>query len=132
MMLVDSPLLEWITNMSLFYRAEGATYNYETQQGIVEDIIYYESAIVLYGGTPPATPVHAISDVHVVRGESIANFKTETFEIPSDGIYFVAFYSGSYDRTGAGVAEFGIPDIEASMYVGEVSVSTPKKVLLPN
>ena len=105
MMLVYSPLLEWITNTSLFYRAPAG-------------VDWYEAAIILYEGTPPATLTHVIADVRVVRGESIANFKTEYFEIDATGNYFVAFFAGSYDRTGGRI-------LGATMTVGEVSVSTP-------
>ncbi len=90
--------------MILFYRAEGSSGNY-----------WYEAAIVLYEGAPPATTTHTIADAHVVRGRNIANFNTETFEIPSDGTYFVAFYAGSYDRNGNN-------SLAASMTVDEVRV----------
>ena len=103
--------------MSLFYRAVGVN-------------AWYESAIVLYEGMPaatatPTTPTpatlvdHTIAAVHVVRGEIIADFKTESFTIQKDGHYFVAFYSGSYDRNGEG------GDIQASVTIDKVSVSTP-------
>ena len=108
--------------MSLFYRAEGATVYQETEQGIVESLLYYESAIVLYEGAPPATNEHTIAAVHVVRGFTIAEFKTKAFEIEENGTYFVAFYSGSYDQSSGD--QVGA-DIRASMVVGEVSVSTP-------
>lgn len=91
--------------MSLFYRAKGGRN-------------WYEAAIVLYIGTPPATTDHPIADVHVVRGEIIADFKTESFTIQNDGHYFMAFYAGSYNQNG------GENDIEASMTIGEVSIST--------
>jgi len=115
-MLVYSPLLEWITNRSLFYRAEG----------VGDD--WYEAAIVLYEGTPPSTTAHTIADARVVRGESMPDFKQETFEIKETGNYFVEFYIGSYDRTGDGILgkRFrGVVTFAAFMQVGEVSVSTP-------
>jgi hypothetical protein len=94
-----------ITNMSLlFYRAQGGG-------------DWYEAAIVLYQGTPPATLGHTIIDEHVIRGSIIADFKVESFTIPADGTYFVAFYSGSYDRTGGTI-------LGASMQVEGFSVST--------
>ena len=102
----------------MFYRAEGATQYQETRSGGFNNLYYYESAIVLYQGTPPATNQHTIAAVNVVRGFTIAEFKTETFEIAENGTYFVAFYSGSYNQPGVGY-------VEASMVVGEVSVSTP-------
>ena len=81
---------------------------------------WYESAIVLYVGTPPATLSHTIADVHVVRGKRIAEFKTETFSIPlfaeDNDNYFVGFYAGSYDHAGSEV-------LGASIEFGEVSVS---------
>ena len=72
--------------MSLFYRAEG-------------DEDWNEAAIVLHRVTLEEDD-DPIVDVHVVRGQSIQNFKTKTFEIPADGFSFAAFYSGIYDRTG--------------------------------
>ena len=107
MMLVCSPLLEWITNMSLFYRAEG-----------VGDNSWYEAAIVLYKEGPDDTLM--IVDVHVVRGHSIANFKTESFTIEEGGggDHIVGFYAGSYDRNGDG-------SIGASLTVGEVMIPAP-------
>ena len=93
----------------MFYRATG-------RAGMAGD--WYESAIVLYIGYPPATPQHAIAAVHVVRGKRIFKPKAETFTIPHDDVYFVAFYAGSYDETGFRV-------LGASMEVGEVSVFTP-------
>ena len=83
--------------MSLFYRASA----------------WYEAAIVLYKGSSLAD--YAIADVRVVRGRRIANFKTESFEIPAKGIYFVAFYAGSYDVNGDGFTA-------ASLTFGEVRV----------
>ena len=109
-MLVYSPLLEWITHIRLFYRANGLGNN-----------SWYEAAIVLYKGTPPAagtlpaTWTLGIADVRVVRGESIADLKTESFEVPANGDYFVAFYAGSYKRRGN--SNFG-----ASLTVSEVRV----------
>jgi hypothetical protein len=67
-------------------------------------------------------------EVHVVRGKSIAEFKTESFTIPADGTYFVAFYAGSYDASSGGPGrelQQGGNAIGASMEVGEVSVSSP-------
>jgi hypothetical protein len=95
---------ESITHMSFSYRAQGGG-------------DWYEAAIVLYQGTPPATLEHTIVDVHVIRGSIITDFKMESFTIPADGTYFVAFYSGSYDRTGGAI-------LGASMQVKGFSVST--------
>jgi hypothetical protein len=63
---------------------------------------WYEAAIVLYQGIPPATMNTAVVDARVVRGASIAAFKTESFVIPADGTYFLGFFTASYDRTGGG------------------------------
>ena len=96
--------------MSLFYRATSSN-------------DWYEAAIVLYQGEPPATLQHTIVDVHVVRGSSIDN-TTETFTIPAvpgDGIYFVAFYSGFHNRFGSGSGS-GAVGLGASMTVGRVWV----------
>ena len=92
--------------MSLFHRAKA-----------VSD--WYEAAIVLFRRRIEGdTTIFTIVAVRVVRGNSIADFKTERFEIPSLGNYVVAFFAGSYDQTGGTV--FG-----NTMTVGEVSVSTP-------
>ena len=101
-MLVYSPLLEWITHIRLFYRANGLGNN-----------SWYEAAIVLYKGTPPASFDSVIVDVLVVRGESIADLKTESFTIQANGDYFVAFYAGSYDRFGNGQlgAQFEVDEV---------------------
>ena len=61
---------------------------------------WYEAAIVLYQGTPPATAGSTIVDAHVVRGQNIAQYKTESFTIPANGTYFVGFLLASYDQTG--------------------------------
>jgi hypothetical protein len=63
---------------------------------------WYEAAIVLYEGTPPATINTRIVDARVVRGASIAAFKTESFIIPADGTYFLGFFTASYDASGGG------------------------------
>ena len=58
---------------------------------------------MLFKGQPPARiGVHVVDQVRVVRGESIADFKTESFNINEDGDYFMAFFTGSYDRSGGG------------------------------
>jgi hypothetical protein len=57
---------------------------------------------VLYEGTPPATINTNIVDARVVRGQSILDFKTETFTIPADGTYFLGFFTASYDRSAGG------------------------------
>ena len=116
-MLIYSPLLGWITNIRLLYRANGNGVN-----------SWYEAAIVLYKGTPPAagtlpaTGTLDIADVRVVRGESIADLKTESFEIPAKGIYFVAFYAGSYDVNGNGITaaqlEFGNVRVPSGTVIG--------------
>jgi hypothetical protein len=61
---------------------------------------WYEAAIVLYQGTPPAINGTTIIDAHVIRGKNIAQYKTESFTIPAQGTYFVGFYLASYDQTG--------------------------------
>jgi hypothetical protein len=63
---------------------------------------WYEAAIVLYEGTPPASINTNIVDARVVRGASIAAFKTESFTIPADGRYFLGFFTASYDASGGG------------------------------
>jgi hypothetical protein len=78
---------------------------------------WYEAAIVLYQGTPPATAGTTIVDAHVVRGREIAEYKTESFTIPADGTYFVGFYLASYDQSG-GTA------LGANMQVTGFSVSS--------
>lgn len=90
------------------------SYSYRAERGYD----WYEAAIVLYKGAPPATIDSVIADVRVVRGRRIANFKMDNFTISETGNYFVAFYAGSYDETGFRV-------LGASMEVGEVSVFTP-------
>jgi hypothetical protein len=100
-----------MTDMSLFYRTSGTR-------------SFSEVAIVLYQGTRPAitgTNAHTIVDVHIVRGQSRSvNFRRGHFTIPNDETYFVAFYSGFYDRGGNGVGFR-----EAIMIVDAVIVSTP-------
>ena len=63
---------------------------------------WYEAAIVLYEGIPPATVNSVIVDARVVRGASISDYKTESFTIPADGTYFLGFFTGSYDASGGG------------------------------
>jgi hypothetical protein len=75
------------------------TYRYKTTSG--GD--WYEGAIVLYKGTPPATSSHTIEDAIIVRGSSISNYIDESFTVSSSGSYFLGFFSGSYDRTGGTV-----------------------------
>jgi hypothetical protein len=77
---------------------------------------WYKAAIVLYQGTAPATAGSTIVDAHVIRGQSIAQYKTESFTIPSDGTYFVAFFLASYDLS-------GLTALGASMEVTGFSVS---------
>jgi hypothetical protein len=100
--------------MSLFYSTGDIFYSADSLRDE-----WYEAAIVLYEGIPPATDTHTIVDVHVVRGDLIASVRTENFTIPADGTYFVAFYAGSYDASSGGES------VGASMEVGEVSVSSP-------
>ena len=63
---------------------------------------WYEAAIVLYEGLPPATINTTIVDARVVRGASIRDFKTESFTIAADGTYFLGFFTASYDASGGG------------------------------
>jgi hypothetical protein len=63
---------------------------------------WYESAIVLYRGSPPVTESTTVVDAIIVRGRSMSAFTSHTFTIPTAGNYYVAFYTASYDRTGDG------------------------------
>jgi hypothetical protein len=63
---------------------------------------WYEAAIVLYEGIPPANLNTNIVDARVVRGSYISDFKTEYFTIPADGTYFLGFFTASYDASGGG------------------------------
>ena len=63
---------------------------------------WYESALVLFRGTGPATLTTVVEDVLVVRGDELTSTVTDTFTVPSAGDYFLGFFTGSYDRTGGG------------------------------
>ena len=60
---------------------------------------WYECALVLFKGSPPATTTK-VAGTKIIRGSTIQNTRIETFTIPSDGNYFVGFFTGSYDRSG--------------------------------
>jgi hypothetical protein len=78
---------------------------------------WYEAAIVLYQGSPPATAATTIVDAHVIRGYNIAQYKTQSFTIPADGTYFVGFFLASYDQSGGTI-------LGANMQVTGFSVSS--------
>lgn len=75
------------------------TYKYKSTAG--GD--WYEAAIVLYEGNPPATTSTTIADAIIVRGSKISSYIDDSFTVSSNGNYFLGFFSASYDRTGGTV-----------------------------
>lgn len=76
---------------------------------------WYECAASLYSGqttsgTYATTTSSSPTETAIYRGDQISNYKTDSFTVPSDGYYYLVFYTGSYDRTGGTV-------LGANMYI---------------
>jgi len=107
------------------YLQQGDTFSYTYRAIGGSD--WYEAAIVLFRGTPPARIGESVAvEVRVVRGESIGEFITESFQIPSAGNYFLAFFTGSYDRTGGGALGASMEVIAFSYNIQTWNQPTPQ------